>query len=601
MSLMLRLPLNGTLENKGVNLSEIINNGATINSDGINGLCYQFNGSNNYISISNLESVFTGGSNPFSISFWFYHSGNNRRGVLFGNYGLISSSRFNIEIKADNTLRLWWDGSPDWTISAFIIPTQTWVHCTIVYTGTQVIVYKNNQQIYSTTYTLASKTPIGLYRLGMDSRTGATAFNGRINDFRVYNHALSLKEISEIYNSINLICHYTLNDPYLFVQNNLVNGWNPGNTKVEKLENGIRYTTATGDAYFSMPMKSTLQTTNKYVLSYWCDIQDSDRCSFGFYYSSRMNHVHTAKNGLNVMVFQPGINLSTVTFDDTNRSNSHTFTVTNLKIEAYNETLGDYATPYGTQDNIVYDCAQNNNGIANGQLLVLPVNKKYKYCTKFSGSQYVSINELSVIPKAFSFWLKVDTQPSSNQVIFADGKSKMAFGFYTNGTKIICSAGATSYVLNLDSKFIFGNYWNHIVVQCDTPSSAQKDVYVNGSKLANTTATNNWTHVINDLYIGARNNGSVATYGTFNIQDFRAYNKLLSQNEINEMIHIPINLDNKGNLFLSEINEMEYSNKISFNKFGQIISKNIKEDNLIDKHTSLTKSGNIIVNQIKEK
>jgi hypothetical protein len=49
-----------------------------------------------------------------------------------------------------------------------------------------------------------------VYYLGRDSRTGTTAFNGRLNDFRIYDHALSEKEVKEI--AKGLILHYKLDN-----------------------------------------------------------------------------------------------------------------------------------------------------------------------------------------------------------------------------------------------------------------------------------------------------------------------------------------------------------------------------------------------------
>ena len=45
MALRVWLPLNGTLENKGVSNVTVTNNGATVDSAGKIGSCYYFNGS----------------------------------------------------------------------------------------------------------------------------------------------------------------------------------------------------------------------------------------------------------------------------------------------------------------------------------------------------------------------------------------------------------------------------------------------------------------------------------------------------------------------------------------------------------------------------
>ena len=52
MSLKIWLPLNGTLENKGVSNINIVNENATINTAGKIGSCYSFNGSGYRIHLS---------------------------------------------------------------------------------------------------------------------------------------------------------------------------------------------------------------------------------------------------------------------------------------------------------------------------------------------------------------------------------------------------------------------------------------------------------------------------------------------------------------------------------------------------------------------
>lgn len=208
MSLKVRLPLDGNLENKGLDLIAVANNGATINSSGKIGQCYLFDGVDDYISLQGITKYFKGGSTPFSICFWIYHSGNNRRGVIFGGYGITSTSEaISLEVKTDNNFRFWWKSNPDW--APFSITTQTWTHIAVVYDGTKLVIYKDGVP-YTRTGTLNAMNASGELRLGRDSRTGDAAFNGKINDFRLYDHALSKKEVIEIYRS--LVIHYKFNE-----------------------------------------------------------------------------------------------------------------------------------------------------------------------------------------------------------------------------------------------------------------------------------------------------------------------------------------------------------------------------------------------------
>ena len=55
MALRVWLPLNGDLENKGISDYEIRSANITITNDGKIGKCYNFNGSNSYINITNFE------------------------------------------------------------------------------------------------------------------------------------------------------------------------------------------------------------------------------------------------------------------------------------------------------------------------------------------------------------------------------------------------------------------------------------------------------------------------------------------------------------------------------------------------------------------
>ena len=203
------LPLNKDLRNQGCTVTTTTYSGAALSAANN---AYYFDGTDDYISVSNVGSVIRGGTNPFSISFWFYHSGNSRRGVFFGNYGIVSTTEaFNIEITAQNRMRFWWKGSPDWQITAtnFTVNTQTWYHVVFSYDGSKEYFYVDGVIKETRTGALSTMSSTSAWYLGRDSRTGATSFYGYMRDFRIYDHALSVKEVHEL--SLGLFVHYKFN------------------------------------------------------------------------------------------------------------------------------------------------------------------------------------------------------------------------------------------------------------------------------------------------------------------------------------------------------------------------------------------------------
>lgn len=217
MALQVWLPLNGDLHNQGLSNAEIVTTGATINTSGKIGSCYSFDGSDDLISIScsDLYKTFSGGSQQFSVAFWVYHA-DSTRAIIFGDYGLTGTIGFNIELTAEHQVRFYWNGSPDKNFAAATaVVVSTWTHIVLTYDGNKLNIYKNGilqSDSWSGTLTAKNKTS-GLFYLGRDSRTGTTVLNGRLNDFRIYNHALSVKEVEEL--AKGLVLHYKFNETYI--------------------------------------------------------------------------------------------------------------------------------------------------------------------------------------------------------------------------------------------------------------------------------------------------------------------------------------------------------------------------------------------------
>lgn len=225
MSLRVWLPLNGDLKNKGLDDITVVNNGAIIDNNGKIGKCYSFDGTNDYISITNVNypSIFAG---PFSICFWIYSSTDGSRDVYFGNYGISGSGNWlNIEKNTSNQLRFWWNnGAPNKYFTSYnILNEEGWTHVTLTRSENTIKVYKNGIFIDSYVTNLSNNVPTTatMFGIGGDSRhSGDLMLGGKINDFRIYDHALSLKQIQQI--SKGLVLHYKLDDKYIEPTTNLI-------------------------------------------------------------------------------------------------------------------------------------------------------------------------------------------------------------------------------------------------------------------------------------------------------------------------------------------------------------------------------------------
>ena len=224
MGLQVWLPLNGNLANQGLTDVTAINNGATIDNNGKIGKCYSFDGSDDFINLGSIGSFFDGSA--FSICFWIYSLENKTRAAVFSSYGLSSTSNFfGLELNSsngsycNNNLRFDWLGSDTYSPADFIT-YNAWTHVCVTYDGINKInMYKNGELIQTSTRVLNSITVGNNYYLGRDSRTGTTAFSGKLNDFRIYDHCLSPREVKEI--SKGLVLHYPLSMPG---QENLLQG-----------------------------------------------------------------------------------------------------------------------------------------------------------------------------------------------------------------------------------------------------------------------------------------------------------------------------------------------------------------------------------------
>ncbi len=162
-----------------------------------------FDGSTAYIDIA--SSVFPAVLNgTFTISMWVYNSDSGDRSILFGNYGISSASiPFNIEKTTAETVRFYWNASTDKTFTNSILTVNAFTHLVITRNGNTIKSYINGVLKDYSTVTITGTIPTTEtnFRIAADGRSGATMFDGRLSDFRLYATELTDSDILTLYNT----------------------------------------------------------------------------------------------------------------------------------------------------------------------------------------------------------------------------------------------------------------------------------------------------------------------------------------------------------------------------------------------------------------
>jgi hypothetical protein len=187
------------------------NNGTLTNSptfDSANGGSIVFDGTNDFINLNSLNSLFSTTSQNITFSFWLRFNGSSTTTFLF----LVFSTGFNggrfITITNSNIgAFLFVTSSPsnsstiDCSLSNI---TNVWTNIVVVWNGTNYIIFRDGLELSFTSRINLSSSATGLgntpVRLGVDSIT-TRGFPGRISTTLIYNRALSAAEVLQNYNA----------------------------------------------------------------------------------------------------------------------------------------------------------------------------------------------------------------------------------------------------------------------------------------------------------------------------------------------------------------------------------------------------------------
>lgn len=599
MSLLVWLPLNGTLENKGLKGDvTVTNNGATVSDNGKIGKCYSFgNGSASSIGI-NIDNNFVDIGASRSICAWVKPKGNHSH----YSGSIVSSGNWNGKcwafcLKQDNTGFTGFDNN----YSGYYytdIPINTWTHLCVTVEGNVTKFYKNGvylgQRSRGATFQSdATNTMIGRVTYG-----SYFTFNGDINDFRIYDHCLSAKEVHEI--AKGLVLHYKLDQDPLFGKNLL-----PTNMQRNQ-ESG----SSSSNEYFNLFDATTIWDTYglvPYTVSF--DAKAKIAHSFNLYgnYGNGPKYMFT-NTSINVdtewkrfsYTFTPRLNKESGTWSGCSiygiYGSGAIVSVRRVKLE-----LGSIATPMDYDPEVVVDTSgYGNDGVINGDIVSATDTPRYESCVSFTNNDYIRSSKKAneFLPHdaiTVNLWIKPSTwgnpisctQNGGWNFEATSSGAQVQFPVYSGGYKIANSGIVSSTLLN---------NWHMLTGTFD---SSSVNIYIDGElkKTTSHTSTAGITYNANNyLFIAAEASAtdvpeSKAYAGQ--ISDLRIYSTALSAEDVKELYDTSAFIDNKYNV---ETYEFVEDSAKEFTKTG--LAKFDLEE--VTGQTNIYKTGKMTANQLIE-
>lgn len=564
MGLQVWLPLNGNLNNQGLSSVTATNNGATVDNNGKIGKCYSFDGTDDFLSLTNINCNAWA---QCTVSFWCYPTANFNYIFLIRGSG---AHRFRIS--GDGLVFRDTNHSSQASVSFnATIATNTWSHITCVYNRGEVFMYVNGILTnHSTTYynsTSVLLSDLSEYRIARQQSTSANNYySGRINDFRIYDNALTASEVKSI--SQGLILHYPL-DRNGWGQDNLAHntyGLSPFSTSqvefkaydvgVLDVSNGETITisffldmtvaTAANSGYlqvYNTNYKGPHQIVAVNVLAGRKLVVGEDiheRISF----TTTINNRSDANRSTDVLEFYSNYNTENEIF------------ISNIKVERGTKATqwspnpsDTLYTTMGISGTTEYDISgYQNNGTRKNTFTYTTNSPKYKLATIFNGSNNsIAAGQGAKVKDAItiSCWGYMNSWSSYNGRLLSctegggwnfepsSGKMNFAMGTGTSGNTY-------KSVTSITTLSQLGSGWHMFTGTYDGFSTK---IYIDGvlenTNAAYTTKTPIYYLAANGIFVGAEAAGSATdpTGSYFNgyLSDVRIYATALSADDILEL------------------------------------------------------------------
>lgn len=565
MSLQIWLPLNGDLKNKGLLNTPTPIATVTYSDNGKTGKkCLKS-------SIKAIYNVADGNisTHAMTISFWGksdVYTGTSTAWWQLCSFICNDNSKFHIYSVPNVRYKI--EYNPE--LNAYC-DTSIWHHMTYVLDKTKLTIYIDGTQSATATVTNANRL-LSFISIG----AGTVA----INDFKIYDHCLSLSEIERDYCS--LLIHYPLRDSYIENTINLLdNGKFPSFSKltlsvssyttsgnISTLTTGT-HTSATGSVRALIPL-TKLTNNTAYTLTFkwrlksgqgslqvgdWCDmsvIRKKEYFNGAYWESETYLPARTEYN-------------STYRFVDFNSVGAESiYEIWDVQLEAK-----DHATAYvnGIRENEpIYDCSgRSNDSVARGNLILGLDSARNTNCIKFTndtaikipspyGPTVTAINDFSV-----AMWINLTTAGQSYKTIFTTNYGANAsnnpcwLSLNTEGKTLWFYNGQYHGVGS--SNFPVGE-WHHIVI---TYKDGTAIWYMDGEQLGDPiTDTLGYVNAHSYFSLGDAYTGTTWNGANFDgaISDFRFYGTAIPATVVKDLYQNSATIDHKGNIHAFEYVEV---------------------------------------------
>lgn len=553
MSLVVWLPMTKDLRQQGLNDVIATSKGTvTLADSGKLGKCYQFNGGNLILPSSSMTSF-----SECTVAFWvkinswktnwdtFFQAGLGS--TPWNNYifGVLRNSSNYVVFTISNGSTT---SSANYYSSALTLGE--WMHLTFTYGDGKCKIYINGvlDHEYSTSI-IPNFSGITKITIGRSNNESAYQTDSYMNDFRIYDHALSPMEVREL--SKGLVVHYPLNRNG-FGQENLVHNSNQfrvgghasGVTPSVEEDGTYKVIAASGNSNYSSSwwkeitgIEDEFVEGENFTVSFWIKSNDANKTNPPTIYLKNGMGYYSMKGIVSANYSQV---YYTGTWKKTNSLAPHlgwsglvgTYYICQWKIEKGSiptswcpNSADDLADVIGLNENIEYDTSGfGNNGIRHGDFSFTPDSARYEISTSATGSAttYLEGVSLSEEAKTVSLWIKSATK--GNGAIFNDKNSGLQIGLLN--TYIYINSKANTAGFTTDHWNV--GEWNHIVA---INNNGTRSLYINGESESQTAGGNYYIHNADNFWLWNRSyNNSYAWSGA--LSDLRIYATALSADDV---------------------------------------------------------------------